>query len=378
MKNAPIHSISNWRQLYGWCLPIFVVLFLSHAVAQESCDLAVQNHFRVSKSATLDEVWQTLVSENRVDGGLLIARPEPTRTLYLTHELSLRIKEWLEQKGYQAELVQLETRTDLTHFVPTRWALKIIHSPNSTWVGRVLSHSMKKTEVEYFFDPYGLFRNSSEGSADFVGHTQISFGIKDLKKWDADFIDSLLHEIHHASNHKKLKNQDPSGIYAEVNSVYNSTTQSRHKFSEQYPNYFHFDELAAFSKEIAQTKSKLKQLHQQSSEFAALKVRLDQYMKMYEALYHQANQVLDLAASTFSTQAGRRETKFFIDRLHRNATAHLYLKKEGESENSFIFTIWTPGITRLDHDAKSYKAVRKEILLLKEKLEKMKSKNSSI
>lgn len=367
MKEAPILFISCWGRLLWRSLPFFVAVFLIQAEAQESCDIAVQSQLRVSQNATLEEVWQTLVNENRVEGGLLIARPEPTRTLELTSELSLRIKEWLELKGYQAELVQLEMRTDLTNFVPARWAVKITHSPSSTWVGRVLYNSMKKTEVEYFFDPYGLFRNSSEGSADYVGHTQISFGIKDLKKWDADFIDSLLHEIHHASNHKKLKNQDPSGVYAEVNSI----GPSKHKFSEQYPHYFHFDELVAFSKEIAQTRSRLRKLDQQSREYAQLVARLNHYEKMYETLYFEAQQILDLAVATFRTQEGRQSTRFFIDSLHQNATAHVYLKKPGENESSFVLTIWTPGITRLDHDAKSYKAVRKEILSLKEKLNKL-------
>jgi hypothetical protein len=151
----------------------------------------------------------------------------------------------------------------------------------------------------------------------------------------------------------------------------NSIGSFKHKFSEQYPHYFHFDELVAFSKEIAQTRGRLRNLDQQSREYTQQLSRLNYYEKMYEDLYFEAQQILDLAVATFRSQEGRQATRFFIDNLHQNATAHVYLKKPGENESSFVFTIWTPGITHLDHDPKSYKAVRKEILLLKEKLNKL-------
>lgn len=132
MKKTPTESIQTWGRPLRWFLPLFVMLFLNLSWAQETCESVVRGDKNLSKKATLDEVWQKLESENQVDNGRLIARPEPMRTLYLTYELSQRIKDWLDFKGYQTELVQLEMRTDLKNFVPARWALKIVQSPSST------------------------------------------------------------------------------------------------------------------------------------------------------------------------------------------------------------------------------------------------------
>lgn len=370
MKNARIKPTDFYMKfilLLAGGVTFFVMLYPVQAWSSSSCDVVVSNN-QPLVNMSLDQIWQKIVIENTASDGILIAKPERTRMLLLSRILANRIKEKLESFGYTSELVRFEARTDLNNFVPARWGVKIIQANATTWMGRVVNKAILNTEVEFFFDPYGLYRNGTEGSADYTGVTVVSFGINHIQKLNFNFIDSLLHEIHHGSNHKKLKAQDPSGIYAEVNSLVTSKEIPRHQFSIEYPYYFHFDELAAFSKEISQTRSQLRMTLPNSPEYLALKERLNYYSDSYQKLYSEALSIVEFATSTFLTESGQKGTVFFIDGLHQNATAQIWLKKPGEKENSFKFTIWTPGITKLNHDAKSYTAVYNEILALKMKI----------
>ena len=371
LRATLIDFIAKFVNPLALLVPVFVLSFIGSTGASPYCRSSVGGtivYDPISKDTKLNEIWSKLINENKYDETTLIAYPAPKRMLYLTFKLSLRLKEHLENLGYTCELVRLGVRTDLKNYVPARWAIKITKAPKSSWFGRVVQNSMQNMESEFFFDPYGLYRNSSDGGTDYVGQTRITLGMDYIQKLDFDYIDSLLHEIHHASNHKKLKEQNPSGIYAEVNSLFKPNSKTQHRFSKQYPFYFHFDELAAYAKEIAQIKRNLARARPGEKNYNELLKKFNFYKDLYKELHSEAVIVLDLALKTFLTEKGRKETVFFLDGFHKNATAQIYLKKSEEVENDFKFTVWTPGISRLDHNAKSYRAVYLEIVSLKNKI----------
>jgi hypothetical protein len=376
MKNtriAPIDFNMILKISLRWVVTLFVTCLPFQSWSSSSCLLVVSNEATITdpKKMSLEQIWQKIISKNKASDGTMIPQPDPKQMLFLSYVLSKRIIEKLATEGYTSELYEFKSRSDLNNSVPARWGVKIIQAPETTWMGRVVNKSIQNTHVKFLFDPYGLYRNSSEGTADYTGITEISFGIHHLQTLNSDFIDSLLHEIHHASNHRRLKAQDPSGIYAEIHSLYKDENWPQHKFSGLYPYYFHLDELPAYSKEIFQTRRKLLQAKPGSEEFTRLKQRLSSYLEIYNTLYSEAVQVLDLAASTFMTESGQKGTEFFNDKLHRNASAQIRIKKPGENLSTFKFTIWTPGMTTLDHDDKSYRAVYNEILALQEKILKL-------
>lgn len=308
-----------------------------------------------------DEVkmaWRDLLNLNIRD-----RLPEANLTLNLSKRLSVAIGRELHRQGFRTRLsvVPREVFPNFDNLVkPARWVVEILpdttrdqHKLSLRRLSRqkiIIQNALSKHEARIYFDFLGLWLSHSEGVADYDGHTRMGFNKELYELLDADFVTVLLHEIHHAFNHKRLKRGQKGGLNAEVNIFPESKKVFRIK---GYSKHFHFDEIVANYRQYKQITSRLKQLRGigrlTEAERDALNAERDAHLETLLDMTRYARILTRMAIGFMKSETGQslweqRVIWYLQDPAHNSFSVNIPLILPNQPDlQQFKFTVWFPG-----------------------------------
>lgn len=289
--------------------------------------------------------------------------PNKHLILSLTQQLSMAIAKELHQKGYRTRLLVAprEVFPNFDNLVkPARWVVEILPDlknsrsfpslPRPSRQKIIIQNALMKQEARIYFDFLGLWLSRSVGAADYDGQTRMGFNKELYELLDSDFVTVLLHEIHHAFNHKRLKLGKKGGLNAEVNIF----SESKKIFRiPGYPKHFHFDEIMTNYRQYKQINGRLKHLQNvgslTESEKKSLLAERAAHLETLLSLTRYAKILTQMAIEFMNSELGQtlweKEIIWYLpDPNHNSFSANIPLSVSNQPDlQQFKFTIWLPG-----------------------------------